>query len=122
MSLRETITVVLDTVTYTLNKVYDKEGASAWFGRTTERAVSFEVNHSYPAFGKVGPESHLLKLIVTDYDASGGAVSRHQCHMVLKTLDDVHDSALLGDMYTQFAAVLTSNSSEIISGAIDREV
>lgn len=89
--LADTLSITYNAVAITLNKVKEANYTSTYYAENGTNKYTLDVKHTIPAAGQDG-ESHLVKLTVEYFDASG--VYQKSCSpwFVVKTFDASQNS------------------------------
>lgn len=91
--LDNTLTLDFGTGTVILTRVNQDDFASTYFGESGSDKLSLSVKHTIPGRGQPG-ESHLVRLDVEHYDATGAYQRTSSAWLVVKTFDGTQDSAV----------------------------
>jgi hypothetical protein len=115
----DTIGITYNAVAKTLVKVnQDNFGADYYYDDSAALQRFFlKVRHTIPARGKTG-ESHMMRLDVETYDASGVLLRTSSSWNVLATNDGIQDTTVSGRVQ---AALLTAATSTNTNKLLGRE-
>lgn len=75
MSFSDPISLAWDAGTVTMNRINQDNYGSTYYGTSGVRRFTLNVKHTIPAIGQTG-ESHLCRLDVEVYDATGATLLR----------------------------------------------
>lgn len=88
------------------------------------KALTVTIDHSYPASGKDGAETHLVRADLETFDATTGDLVRTTpCWIVLKTLaGSTQDTAELKSLYKGLTAALADTTDQLLDQVLNRQI
>lgn len=115
--LGTTITLTVNAVAKVLARVNDSEPySSTYFLEDGNDDYTLNIKHTVPSSRGASTESHLVRLDVTSYDATSGAILRKQsCWEVMQTVTGKQDSTTAGYFVAALNTWVSANKALILA-------